>query len=193
MTSAGYDSLFKQRTSRAAVHRVGVVIAWKRDVFDLFRSGEMELNRCTREEKIYAPLALLLQLTVRTLHKLTCASTLPTYYCLTLNTVKTCSRIYSSLTPVRRLTPLFLDAVHFSDWENTRRTGRWQEKLQQATMSLLWPCFNPGKTPTTLRVPVSCAPSSTKRRATMATRFARYRRKVSPGLSKPSTRISPFR
>lgn len=45
LTSAGYDSLFKQRTSRAAMHRDGVVIAWKRDVFDLFRSGEMELNR----------------------------------------------------------------------------------------------------------------------------------------------------
>lgn len=47
LTSAGYDSLFKQRTSRSAVHREGVVIAWKRDMFDLFRSGEMELNRYT--------------------------------------------------------------------------------------------------------------------------------------------------
>lgn len=46
LSSAGYDSLFKQRTSRAAVHQEGVVIAWKRDVFDLFRSEEMELNRC---------------------------------------------------------------------------------------------------------------------------------------------------
>lgn len=46
LTSAGYDSLFKQRTSKSAIHREGVVIAWKRDMFDLFRSAEMELNRC---------------------------------------------------------------------------------------------------------------------------------------------------
>ena len=45
LTTAGYDSLFKQRTNRSAFHREGVVIAWKRDMFDLFRSGEMELNR----------------------------------------------------------------------------------------------------------------------------------------------------
>lgn len=49
LSGAGYDSLFKQRTSRAAVHRDGVVIAWKRDVFDLLRSEEMELNRSERE------------------------------------------------------------------------------------------------------------------------------------------------
>lgn len=48
LSGAGYDSLFKQRTSRAAVHRDGVVIAWKRDVFDLLRSEEMELNRSDR-------------------------------------------------------------------------------------------------------------------------------------------------
>lgn len=51
LTSAGYDSLFKQRTSRSAVHREGVVIAWKRDMFNLFRSGEMELNRCRTRKK----------------------------------------------------------------------------------------------------------------------------------------------
>ncbi|CAM9348528.1 unnamed protein product [Ectocarpus sp. 4 AP-2014] len=51
LTSAGYDSLFKQRTSRAAMRREGVVIAWKRDVFDLFRSGEMELNRLGEHEE----------------------------------------------------------------------------------------------------------------------------------------------
>lgn len=45
LTSAGYDSLFKQRTCKGGVHREGVVIAWKRDVFDLFQSGEVELNR----------------------------------------------------------------------------------------------------------------------------------------------------
>lgn len=33
----------------AGAHREGVVIAWKRDVFNLFRSGEMELNRCAKE------------------------------------------------------------------------------------------------------------------------------------------------
>ncbi|CAM9367225.1 unnamed protein product [Scytosiphon promiscuus] len=51
LTDAGYDSLFKQRTSRGAVHRDGVVIAWKRDVFDLFRSGEVELNRLGEDEE----------------------------------------------------------------------------------------------------------------------------------------------
>ena len=45
LTGAGYDSLYKQRTSRAGVRRDGVVIAWKRDVFDLLRSEELELNR----------------------------------------------------------------------------------------------------------------------------------------------------
>lgn len=49
LTSAGYDSLFKQRTSIGGVHREGVVIAWKRDVFDLFQSGDVELNRWAKE------------------------------------------------------------------------------------------------------------------------------------------------
>lgn len=48
LSNAGYDSIFKQRTSASGPHREGVIIAWKRDAFDLFRSGEMDLNRWTR-------------------------------------------------------------------------------------------------------------------------------------------------
>jgi hypothetical protein len=41
----GYDSLFKKRTSEFFDHSEGVVIAYKRDLFQLFKTANVEFNR----------------------------------------------------------------------------------------------------------------------------------------------------
>ena len=41
----GYDSLFKQRTDEVEEHLEGVVIAYKRDLFQLFKTQDVILNR----------------------------------------------------------------------------------------------------------------------------------------------------
>ncbi|CAM9287626.1 unnamed protein product [Choristocarpus tenellus] len=51
LSCAGYDSVYKKRTDRSGVHREGAVIAWKRDLFQLFRSEELEFNRLCEDEE----------------------------------------------------------------------------------------------------------------------------------------------
>jgi len=44
LNSAGYDSLFKARTSKIRVRSEGVLVAWHRDLFQLVRSEPVEFN-----------------------------------------------------------------------------------------------------------------------------------------------------
>eukprot|EP00953_Heterococcus_sp_UTEX-ZZ885_P040633 20756-Heterococcus_DN1.PRE.4 len=44
LNKAGFDAVFKQRTSAGSDHREGVLIAWQRDHFQLCRSESLELN-----------------------------------------------------------------------------------------------------------------------------------------------------
>ncbi|CAM9521357.1 unnamed protein product [Discosporangium mesarthrocarpum] len=51
LSCAGYDSLYKKRTDRSGKHHEGVAIAWKRDMFQLFRSEDLEFNRLAEDKE----------------------------------------------------------------------------------------------------------------------------------------------
>ena len=48
--SIGYDSIWKQRTAEEQEHHEGVVIAYKRNLFQLFKSIPIDLNRAADAE-----------------------------------------------------------------------------------------------------------------------------------------------
>jgi hypothetical protein len=50
LTMMGYDTVYKQRTQTKSFHYEGVLIAFRRDVFQLFKSQPFELNNAVMNE-----------------------------------------------------------------------------------------------------------------------------------------------
>ena len=50
MSQAGYDAIYKKRTTHLRPRQEGVVIAYKRDTFQMFRSHLLELNDAVTDD-----------------------------------------------------------------------------------------------------------------------------------------------
>ncbi|CAM9357875.1 unnamed protein product [Chrysoparadoxa australica] len=50
LSLAGYDTIFKQRTKQSGSYREGVLVGWRRDTWQMFRSQDIEFNTLGKEE-----------------------------------------------------------------------------------------------------------------------------------------------